>query len=194
MAIAQQVGGFTAFAGHRLIASGTLEQVIRTTKERLDAGESERIAFFEDETGMRIDIDFRGTPDEVLARLSDHPVLGEKLASGEKRAGPGRPKLGVVSREVSLLPRHWSWLGEQPSGASAALRKLVEEAMKRSQGEDLVRKAKEAAHRVMWEMAGDFPGFEEVSRAFFAGDHGAVRASTRVADLEKQAQPSAPEA
>ncbi|MFY0534142.1 DUF2239 family protein [Nannocystis pusilla] len=42
-----------------------------------------------------------------------------RLAAEEPpaRTGPGRPKLGVVSREVSLLPRHWEWLERQPSGS-----------------------------------------------------------------------------
>ncbi|MGI5861119.1 MAG: DUF2239 family protein [Myxococcales bacterium] len=178
MDLGQQVGEFTAFAGNQRIESGALEQVILKAKERIDAGETERIAFFEDATGVRVDIDFRGTPAEVLARLAAHPVLGKYRQPVEKRVGPGRPKLGVVSREVSLLPRHWSWLAEQPSGASAALRKLVEEAMKRSQGEDLVRKAREATHRFMWEMAGNLPGFEEASRALFAGEKNRFRAQT----------------
>ena len=77
-----------------------------------------------DATGRAIDFDFRGTPDEVLARLASHPLFAPAEAQEKPRTGPGRPRLGVVSREVSLLPRHWEWLERQPQGISAALRRL----------------------------------------------------------------------
>ena len=48
--------------------------------------------------------------------------------------GPGRPKLGVVAREITLLPRHWDWLAQQTGGASVAIRKLVEEARRDRRG------------------------------------------------------------
>jgi hypothetical protein len=89
---------------------------------------------------------------------------------GRSRSGPGRPKLGVVSREISLLPRHWDWLEEQPNGASAALRRLVDQARKREPGEQRARLAREAAGRFMSAMAGNFPGYEEASRALYAGN------------------------
>jgi hypothetical protein len=85
-------------------------------------------------------------------------------------ARPGRPRLGVVGREVSLLPRHWEWLEQQPSGISAALRRLVDEARKREPGKQKARALREAASRFMTAMAGDLPGFEEASRALFAGE------------------------
>jgi hypothetical protein len=84
--------------------------------------------------------------------------------------GPGRPKLGVVAREVTLLPRHWDWLATQPGGASVALRKLVEEAKRTNQGKDRLRHAQEAAFRFMSAMAGNEPGFEEAARALLRGD------------------------
>lgn len=84
--------------------------------------------------------------------------------------GPGRPKLGVVAREVTLLPRHWEWLNGQPGGASVALRKLVDEARRANDGKDRVRQAREAAYRFMSVMAGNERGFEEATRALFAGD------------------------
>jgi hypothetical protein len=92
------------------------------------------------------------------------------LAEDEPPRGPGRPRLGVVAREVTLLPRHWEWLGEQPGGASAALRRIVDEARRGSHDKDRVRKAQEAAYRFLSAMAGDLPGFEEANRALFAGD------------------------
>lgn len=151
---------YTAFAGERLIVSAGLETMLLRTKEYLDGDAGDRVLIFEDQTGRQVDFDFRGTPEEVL----------EKGTPGKPRTGPGRPKLGVVSREVSLLPRHWDWLERQPQGLSAALRRLVEDARKREPGKEAARIAREAASKFMWAMAGDLPGFEEASRALFAED------------------------
>jgi hypothetical protein len=151
---------YTAFAGQRLIVSADLKTMLLRSKEHLDAGGSDPVLVFEDQTGRQVDFDFLGTPDEVLRR-----------ATGvTERPGPGRPKLGVVSREVTLLPRHWEWLERQPQGASAALRRLVDEARKREPDKQRARLARDAAAKFMWAMAGDLPGFEEASRALFAGD------------------------
>src|SRR6185503_10939873 len=87
-----------------------------------------------------------------------------------ERAGPGRPKLGVVSREVSLLPRHWEWLERHPQGISAGIRRLVDEARKRAPDEERARQARAAASHFMWVMSGDLPNFEEASRALFGSD------------------------
>jgi hypothetical protein len=149
---------FTAFAGHRIVASGGLADVLRRTKEHIDAAGEGGVLIFEDRTGRQTDFDLRGTADEVVAR-----------AEGPK-PGPGRPKLGVVSREVGLLPRQWEWLEAQPNGASAALRRLVDEARKREPEKERARQARDAAGKFMWGLAGDLPGFEEASRALFAGD------------------------
>lgn len=150
---------YTAFAGHRRVASGDLPSMLRGTKQRIDGGETDRILIFEDDTGRQVDFDLRGTLDEILSRVLDKP-----------KAGPGRPRLGVVSREVTLLPRHWEWLEQQPNGSSAALRRLVDEARKRAPGPERARRAREAASKFMWAMAGDLPGFEEASRALFGKD------------------------
>ena len=144
--------------------------MILRTKECLDDGENRPILIFEDQTGRQVDFDFRGTPDEVLARLAAHPLFAQSEPPDGARTGPGRPKLGVICREVSLLPRHWEWLGQQPGGASAALRRLVDERRKRGNGENSARIAREAAGKFMWAMAGNLPGFEEASRALYAGD------------------------
>jgi uncharacterized protein len=152
---------YTAFAGDRLLVSGGLRTMLLQVKERLDRGESGGILIFEDQTGRQVEFNFQGTPEEVIER---------EAPPTPRAAGPGRPKLGVVCREVSLLPRHWDWLEQQPNGISAALRRLVEEASKRDPGEERARLAREAASRVMSVMAGNLPGFEEASRALFARD------------------------
>jgi hypothetical protein len=161
---------FTAFAGDRRVAMGGIQETVLRTKECLDSGESNQILIFEDQTGRQIDFDFRGTPDEVIARLSSHPHFAPSSESDKPRTGPGRPKLGVVCREVSLLPRHWDWLQCQSGGASAALRRLVDDARKKENGSDRPRLAREAAGKFMWAMAGNLPNFEEASRALYAGD------------------------
>lgn len=152
---------YTAFAGVRRIATADRKTMLLETKAYLDGGDPEPVLIFEDQTGKQVDFDFRGTPEEVLERAD---------ASGAKRQGPGRPKLGVVAREVTLLPRHWEWLEQQPSGASAALRRLVDEARKREPDAARMRRGLEAASAFMWSMAGNLPGFEEASRALFARD------------------------
>lgn len=151
-------GTYTSFAGEKLLVSGSLAEMLARTKQHLDEHEEANVLIFEDRTGKQIDFDFRGTVTDVLAR-----AIPEK-----KTAGPGRPKLGVVCREISLLPRHWEWLEEQPGGASAALRRLVDEARKHEPEVQRARKARESASKFMWAMAGNRPGFEEASRALFA--------------------------
>jgi hypothetical protein len=156
---------FTAFAGQRHIVSGDLRTMLLRTKEQLDGGETETVLTFDDTTGQQVDFDFRGTPDQVLERAMPAPVSG----------GRGRPKLGVVSREVTLLPRHWEWLEQQPNGISAALRRLVDEARKREPALERARRVRDATSRFMWSMAGNLPDFEEATRALFDGDHGRLR-------------------
>ena len=154
-----------------MIAAGDLARVAREVKRVIDRGERAPVLVFEDSTSQVVEIDFRGTPEEVLRRL---PVPAESAVAGpvveEQPKRPGRPKLGVVAREVTLLPRHWEWLNHQPGGASVALRKLVEEARRVNQSKDRVRKVREVAYRFASTMAGNEPGFEEAMRALFAGN------------------------
>ena len=151
-----------AFEGDRRIASGTLIHVAMKVKAIADRGEHAPILIFDDATSHPIEIDLRGTSAQVAARLAEGGAAAPR--------GPGRPKLGVVAREVTLLPRHWEWLGAQPGGASVALRKLVEEAKRANLGRDRIRQAQDTAYRFMSAMAGDRPGFEEATRALFAAD------------------------
>jgi hypothetical protein len=162
---------YTSFAGERLIFSGEVKEMLLRTKQRLDAGESEPVLIFEDATGKQIDFDFRGTAEEVVARLASHPHFAAAEEAPAARSGPGRPNLGVVSREVTLLPRHWEWLGRQRGGISAAIRRLVDEERKRNPGQEKAQAAIDAAAKFMWVMAGNRPWFEEASRALYAEDY-----------------------
>ncbi|MGA2776035.1 MAG: DUF2239 family protein [Steroidobacteraceae bacterium] len=157
---------FTVFEGQRRFASGSLRDVAIAVKRRSASPASFAsgpVLIFDDQTGRSIDVDLRGSEAEILARLEPPAPSAEPKARG-------RPKLGVIAREVTLLPRHWAWLTAQPGGASVALRKLVEEASRASRGKDELRRRHEAAYHFMAAMVGDLPGFEEAARALFAND------------------------
>ncbi|WP_092028062.1 DUF2239 family protein [Bradyrhizobium sp. OK095] len=170
MAMISMQKTFTAFQGQRRLVSGPAGEVALVVK-RMAPRPDEPITIFEDGTGRSIDFDLRGGDREVLARLAKliPPPVEETAAPTEPR-GRGRPKLGVVAREVTLLPRHWEWLSAQPGGASVALRKLVDEARRVSGDKDRERQARDAAYHFMSTMAGNLPQFEEASRALFADD------------------------
>jgi hypothetical protein len=149
---------YAAFVGETLIASGPLESILPIVKAEFDQNASTLFLIFEEQSGRQVDFDLRGALNQVVARA----------LPARPRSGPGRPKLGVVSREISLLPRHWAWLEQQPNGASAALRRLVDQARKREPGEQRARLAREAVGRFMTAMAGNLPGYEEATRALYA--------------------------
>jgi hypothetical protein len=136
---------YTAFSNFEHLASGSLAEVYAASRAMPGA------LIFDQQTGRVVDIDPRFPPDAQIAR-------------------PGRPKLGVVAREVTLLPRHWDWLAQQSGGASVAIRKLVEEARRTGEDKDRVRQAREAAYRFMSAMAGNAPHYEAAIRALFADD------------------------
>jgi hypothetical protein len=162
---------FTAFEGEQRLISGSLAEVALAVKEASDRRPSGSILIFDDSTGRAIDLDLRGSDRDILARLppqNSEPAPADPPASEPR--GRGRPKLGVVAREVTLLPRHWEWLGAQPGGASVALRRLVEQARRVGGDRDRSRAARDAAYHFMSAMAGNLVGFEEASRALFADD------------------------
>lgn len=154
---------FTAFIGSRRLAAGSLDQVALAAKKAIDRGAQQPVLIYNDSTGRAIDIDTRGGDTEVLARLA-------QPAPPARPRGRGRPKLGVIAREITLLPRHWQWLGTQPGGASVAIRKLVETARRANHDTDQLRQRQEAAYHFMSAMAGNLANFEEASRALFAND------------------------
>jgi uncharacterized protein len=168
----------TAFEGARRIASGALPEVAQRVKAVLDRGERGPVLIFDDATSEIVEVDFRGTAEDVAARLTARsgpevpsgPLTAPEAPEAPAPRKPGRPRLGVVAREVTLLPRHWEWLNRQPGGASVALRKLVEEARRVNESKDRVRRSQEAAYRFMSAMAGNEPGFEEALRCLFSGD------------------------
>jgi hypothetical protein len=177
---------YTAFRGDRRIASGPLHTVALAVKRAIKGGAATNILIFDDATGRQVDVDIRGSDKAVVQRLaprtaarhaelagsgrppSDSPDTNAAVDSPRAR---GRPKLGVVAREVTLLPRHWEWLATQPGGASVALRKLVEEARRTHAESDKRRKEQESAYHFMSAIAGNRSGFEEATRALFANDH-----------------------
>jgi hypothetical protein len=164
-----------AFEDSRCIASGPLAEVALNVKEATDANPLARILVFDAITSEPIEIDCRGSLADVMSRIpaaakDDSPVAESPPPQPAAPAGPGRPRLGVVAREVTLLPRHWEWLSGQPGGASVALRKLVEQAKRASSWADRRRQAQNATFQFMSAMAGDLNGFEEAARALFAAD------------------------
>ncbi|CUW18651.1 Uncharacterised protein [Serratia grimesii] len=165
---------FTSFDGVKRIACGNLETNVLAVKRAIASGSTEPVLIFDDRTGRVQEVDIRGTDAEAITRLAKDPIeASESIDSAQSSLQPrgrGRPKLGVIPREVTLLPRHWDWLSTQPGGASVALRKLVEEARRNTVDRDDKRRTQERAYQFMSTMAGNMPGFEESSRALFAGD------------------------
>jgi hypothetical protein len=167
---------FTAFEGTRLLAAGPLVEVVLAVKNAIEGGPLQPVLAFDDATGRAVDFDLRGTKSDVIARLSKPSNFATESTAPVRPADPaeprgrGRPRLGVIGREVTLLPRQWEWLATQPGGASVALRKLVDEARRNNGEAQRTRAAHEAAYHFMSALAGDMPGFEEATRALFAND------------------------
>lgn len=185
----------TAFQGPRCIASGALQTVALQAKtavdESADRPGAQPVWIFNDQTSEIIELDWRGSKADFqvhlqrcaqafgqaqTAALEPSNTSEPDTPSTEATRGPGRPKLGVVAREVTLLPRHWQWLSGQPGCASVALRKLVEQAARAGQNSDRVRQSIAVAYKFMVTMAGHEPDFEEASRCLFAKDQAGLQA------------------
>ena len=158
---------YTAFEDHKILSQGILEDVVLKVKKRLEKSPESQIVIYSDATGKSMDFNFQGSEKEVLKRLE---VYTTPENTTEVSSGPGRPKLGVISREVSLLPKHWEWLATQSGGASNTLRKLVEENMKKTSGVLTVKTAQERTYKFMSVQAGDLENYEEALRALYRKD------------------------
>jgi len=162
---------YCAFRGVRRLAHGSLSQVARAAAAAQATATDEPLLVF-DPDGRQIDLDLRGTSEEAAARAE--AAVAESAPQAAPASPPprgrGRPQLGVVAREVTLLPRHWDWLNNQPGGASVVLRRLVDEARHANPVADRIRRARESTYRFMTAVAGNEPGYEEATRALFAGD------------------------
>ena len=178
----------TAFCGHELLAAGALRDVARVVWRAVKDAEPHHgaVLVFDDATGRVIDFEMRGDERAMLAhvdvmlRMSQAALVQTNDATSGDSVDPvprprGRPKLGVVAREITLLPRHWEWLATQPGGASVALRKLVDAARRTHTDEDRTKAARDVAYRFMHAMAGDLTQFEEVIRALYRGDEARFR-------------------
>jgi hypothetical protein len=165
--VGQKAGGrYTGFGAEHRIAAGGLVEVARACKAYVDGGGDGRVVIFDDETGRLVEVSLRGSPEDVEERARSagkHPG-----GNGRRARGRGRPRLGVVAKEVTLLPRHWAWLSAQRGSASATLRRLVDEARRTHEGRDRVRRAQDAAYRFMSVKLGNEPGYEEAMRALYA--------------------------
>lgn len=163
----------TAFEGHRILAAGALSDVALAVKHATVTRGHHTILVFQDSSGKQVDLDLSGNEAQIVARHAGAEAAAPVRDDAQQEAAPrgrGRPKLGVVPREVTLLPRHWDWLAAQPGGASVALRKLVEQARRENEAQDARRQRQEAAYHFMSSMAGNLPGFEEATRALYADD------------------------
>ncbi len=177
----QRLPEATAWVDGDLLAAGSLRDVAAAAKESIDAGDTRHVLVLDGADSRQLEIDYRGTLADVLARIPESAAAadaeGEPTAADPEPAeatpgprSPGRPKLGVVGREVTLLPRHWEWLNAQPGGASVALRKLVEAARKQNADAERVRAAQDVTYRFLSLVAGNEAGYEEAIRALYASD------------------------
>ena len=159
-----------AFRGEECLAQGAAADVVAKLLAEVSNAELPQIQIFDCEDSRPIELDLRLSPEALKAQFQK-PASSEiaEIDSGvEPVKKRGRPRLGVVSKEVTLLPRHWEWLAAQPGGASVALRRLVEQAKKTGAEKERVRSRQEACYRFMYAMAGDRPNFEEATRALYA--------------------------
>lgn len=179
----EQTPTYTAFEGDSLLCKGPLTEVILKIKKRMGRADNSPALIFNDATGNPMDFNFQGSEKDVLRRLevfvgeadakgkdADGKGRGGKGKATEEVAGPGRPKLGVVSREVTLLPRQWEWLASQSGGASVVLRRLVDDARKKSGDALTVKQTQERTYKFLSVMAGNLKGYEEAIRALYRKD------------------------
>jgi hypothetical protein len=163
----------TAFSKKQRIATGAVLDVAIKVKAELESNPDLQVLFFDDSSGEEFDLDLRGSREELEQRLiHQFPEHRQSDPGKEKlRKGPGRPKLNVVSREVTLLPRHWSWLKKQPGSTSSVLRRLVDEARQANPEKERHDVCQKAVFSFISAIAGDYPGYEEAIRYLFKSDY-----------------------
>jgi hypothetical protein len=159
---------YTAFSAGKRLTKGALPEVVKTAKGMLERDSLEQVLIFDDGTGAQVDVDLHGPLVTILKHLPGYEAVAPARTGDSPAPRAGRPKLGVVPREVTLMPRHWEWLSAQPGGASVTLRKLVEAARRNDSHQG--KQAQEACYRFMVAAAGNLPNFENATRALFAGD------------------------
>jgi uncharacterized protein len=167
-----QTAVFSVFLGSKRLATGPLRQVALVAKKAVDRGAQRRVLIYNDSTGRSIDIDVRGSDAEILSKLTDP-------APAPLPRRRGRPRLGVVARDVTLLPHQWQWLSSQPGGASVAIRKLVDAAQHTNPSADRQGERQAAACHFISSMALDLANFEEAAVALKAHDRERFRLLTR---------------
>ncbi|MFT6453026.1 MAG: hypothetical protein ACJA06_002535 [Halocynthiibacter sp.] len=155
----------TAFHGHRKFASGAPLDVAQALAAAGADPNANGYLVFQDADGRAVDLDLSGTKEAIAARYRSEPAADEPSPRGR-----GRPKLGVTAREITLLPRHWDWLATQRGGASATIRRLVDEARKLEEARGNAPGQRDAAYRFLSAIGGDLPGFEEAIRALFSNE------------------------
>src|SRR6185369_2274520 len=99
------VSSCTAFNGTNLIAAGSVREVALKAKAVMDRDKHAQILIFDDLTSELVEVDFRGTAAQVANRLGNiasNSEGGEAPSHTAEARRPGRPKLGVVAREVTL--------------------------------------------------------------------------------------------
>ena len=157
---------YTAFEDFQKLVSGQLEEVVLAVKKRSKECRNSVILIFSDSSGKQMDFDLSGTEKDVLTRLKIYANPGTVPT-----AGVGRPKLGVVAREISLLPSHWEWLNNQTGGASASIRALIDEKIKsRATEKNKIKNAQEVTYVFLTALAGNLPGFENAIRYLYRKD------------------------
>jgi len=169
--------GFACFCGPNRIEEGSLSEVALAAWRLTQADPRKPTLTFNRDSGAVVDLNLNGT---------EHDVATRYIEVGEAAPKRGRPKLGVVPREITLLPRHWEWLARQPGGASATLRRLVDSARKDRAVQDVARERVTAAYNFMAAMAGDLPLFEEASRELFS--HNFAKFETLIANWSPDIQ------
>jgi len=168
-----------AFSDGQCVAEGIPEQVVTHLKSFVERESERNLLILDAVTSRNIELDLRASPEAILTNQFSSAAASAPASvdtpAGEQKRGRGRPKLGVVSREVTLLPRHWEWLSNQPGGASVALRRLVEQARNNNSEQDKRRAAQDSAYRFLTVLAGDAPGYEEAIRLLYANDLDGLR-------------------